>query len=122
MNKANREYYRKLGGKLRTVYCSLDVRCNNPDHPRYHNYGGRGIKNKFKNFKAFYDYVVNELGYDTIESLRGLQIHRIINDPPKGYEPGNIEFLSPLMHAQAHVGLRRVAKNELDKLCAIGDK
>ena len=40
------------------AWCSMKGRCNNPNNPAYHNYGGRGIKvcgawnNSFKTFLA----------------------------------------------------------------------
>ena len=79
-------------GYLRRVYYDLNNRCTNPKIHNYHNYGGRGIRNKFKSFTEFFNYVVNELGYDTIESLQGLQIDRINNDGHN--EKGNIRFVT----------------------------
>lgn len=63
-------------------------RCNNPKDKRYNDWGGRGIENKFPNFKAFHDYVIKELRIDP----RGLTIDRIDNDGH--YEHGNIRFIT----------------------------
>jgi len=79
-------------GRLYEVYYNLSQRTTNPKCKDYHNYGGRGIGNKFKNFTDFYNYVVDELGYDDIKKLKGLQIDRIDNDGH--YEPGNIRFVT----------------------------
>ena len=104
----DRQRYQTLGGRLHRVYYGLDQRTTNPDHPRYKDWGGRGIRNNFKDFKAFYDYVVNELRITTIESLRGLQIHRINND--SHYMPGNIVFLTRAEHNAAHQEINRLKK------------
>jgi len=57
-------------------------RCTNPNHKRYHRYGGRGITicRSWYSFSAFY----RDMG----PSWRaGLTIERLDND--RGYEPGN---------------------------------
>ena len=57
-------------------------------HKDYKNYGGHGIKNKFKSTGEFVDYVINELQVDPC----GLQIDRINNDG--NYERGSIRFVT----------------------------
>lgn len=66
-------------------------RCYNENHPRFYQYGGRGIKvcEIWHNIGEFIFYVENNLGKkpDTSYSL-----DRINND--KNYEPGNIKWSS----------------------------
>lgn len=70
----------------RSLYrCFMNIisRCNNPNHPRYPDYGGRGIKCHFENFEAF----AREVG---LRPSSGHSIDRIDND--KGYEKGNVKW------------------------------
>ena len=83
-----RKYIRTVAGNLRMRFYGMKRRCENPDATGYHNYGGRGIKCKFKTAKEFVSYVMDELKVDP----RGLQIDRIDNDG--NYEPGNIRFVT----------------------------
>jgi len=60
---------------------SMQKRCNNPNNPKWRDYGGRGIRicerwNEFANFLA-----------DMGEKPAGTSIERVDNDA--GYEPGN---------------------------------
>ena len=68
------------------VWTAMRKRCNNPNHVRYHRYGGRGIKvckrwEKFENFLA-------DMGLCPYE--RG-SIERVNNN--KGYVPSNCKWL-----------------------------
>ena len=86
--EARRKYNNTPAGRLRNVFSDMNQRCNNPNHPSYKNYGGRGIKNKFESLDDFRNYVINELLIDP----RGLQIDRIDNGG--NYEKGNIRFVT----------------------------
>jgi len=90
------ERHKTIKGYLHGVYHNICRRCNNQADKAYKNYGGRGIKCLFKSFDDFYSYVVNVLKVDP----RDLDTHRIDND--KGYEPGNIMFLSRSEHIKLH--------------------
>jgi len=81
-----------IKGYLRCVFSNFNQRCNNPKHISYKNYGGRGVQNKFKFCNEFRNYVIDVLGYDTIEKIKGLQIDRINNNGH--YEKGNIRFVT----------------------------
>ncbi|TWF56377.1 hypothetical protein [Neorhizobium alkalisoli] len=58
-------------------------RTSNPNHPRYKDYGARGIQNHFKSFEEFARCVEFRPGV-------GYSIDRIDNE--KGYEPGNLRW------------------------------
>lgn len=84
---ARKHYEQSLIGCIRRRFYAIKQRCNNPKHPAYKYYGGRGIELKFTS-DEFVDYVINELKIDP----RGLDIDRIDNN--KHYEPGNIRFVT----------------------------
>ena len=90
--KADVKSYNTIDGYLGRVYNSMNQRCNSKKYIYYKDYGGRGIRNKFKSLDSFRDYVKNVLRYIVRGSLRGLQIDRINNDG--NYEPGNIRFVT----------------------------
>ncbi len=93
---SQREYRGTINGHLRHVFHGMEQRCSDPKCKDYKNYGDRGIQNKFTSSDEFVNYVINVLQADP----RGKHIHRIDNDG--NYEPGNIEFLIPPEHKQAH--------------------
>jgi hypothetical protein len=67
------------------------TRCHNPDAAHYADYGGRGIQVHAEwreDRTAFLKYVQTLTGWDVEE----LEMDRIDNN--KGYEPGNIRFVS----------------------------
>jgi hypothetical protein len=65
---------------LYAVYHAAKDRCENPNNPRYHCYGGRGIRFRFTSFPEF----LAALG----PRPDGLTLQRINNDGH--YEPGNV--------------------------------
>lgn len=85
-------YSNTIAGHLRRIYSGMKRRCNNLKDVSYKNYGGRGIKNKFKSVDGFINYVINNLGINGINQIKGLQIDRINNNGH--YEKGNIRFVT----------------------------
>lgn len=88
----HQKYQQSLKGYLRHCFGGIKQRCNNPNNPRYKDYGDRGIKCLFETANDFICYIIDVLGFNTIEKLKGLQIDRIENDGH--YEPGNIRFVT----------------------------
>ena len=85
-----------IGGKPTSIYLSwieMLRRCNNTKHPRYKDYGGRGIAvcdrwlNSFMNFLA-----------DMGKAPKGLTLDRKDNDG--NYELGNCRWATPAQQAQ----------------------
>ena len=95
-----------LWGHLRRVFINVKDRCNNPNNKWYRRYGGRGIKNKFRNFDDFFAYITKELRITAFEEIKGLQIDRRNNDG--NYEPGNIRFIT----AKANSNNKRNSKRK----------
>lgn len=74
-------------------WSSMKARCYNPSHPAFKYYGGRGVRvaDEWRyDFKAF----LRDMG----ESPPGMWIDRIDNS--KGYEPGNVRWVTPKESAQ----------------------
>lgn len=66
-------------------------RCTNPNHPRYADYGGRGISicDDWRNsFESFHAHVTALPNYGT----KGYSLDRTDNDG--NYEPGNVRWLT----------------------------
>jgi hypothetical protein len=86
-----------------TAYCRAKNRCDNPNHARYEDYGGRDIKFLFTSFGQF----LAEVGLrpeGRFPSGRPLySLHRINNDG--NYEPGNVKWATA--KEQQEPGARR---------------
>lgn len=88
------------GGKtkhpLYMIYNDLKRRCTNPRHPRYGDYGGRGISvhpEWREDFWAFVRDVGERPAGKTSAGRAYWQLDRIDNDG--NYEPGNVRWASP---------------------------
>jgi len=68
--------------QLRWIYYDAKYRCQNPNHKRYKNYGGRGILFKFSSFKEWYNHIGPR--------LPNQEMDRINNDGH--YEIGNLRW------------------------------
>lgn len=79
---------RKLN--LSDRYFAMDRRCNNPEHPDWENYGGRGIKNEFTSVEEYVEYVFEHLPH---KDYKGVHIDRIDNDG--NYAKGNLRCVLP---------------------------
>lgn len=70
----------------------MQCRCNNPRDQGYANYGGRGIKFRFKSVMAGCLWIQENLGLH-----RQFELDRINNDGH--YEPGNLRYATRSMQS-----------------------
>lgn len=67
-------------------------RCQDPNHPQYAGYGGRGIEFRFASVRDFVAYMLT-----LSEADAALTVDRIDNDGH--YEPGNLRWATPKVQA-----------------------
>jgi len=91
-NEHREKYRHTFIGCLRNRFSTIKRRCNNPKVKDYERYGERGIRCLFKSFNDFFNHITINLGFDTYEKIKGLQIDRIDNN--SHYEKGNIRFVT----------------------------
>lgn len=109
-NIARKIHGHASGGKVSPTYSSfrsMMARCYDQSHMHYKNYGGRGISvhSSLATFNDFLRYVEPTIGLRPL----GKTLSRINNDG--NYEPGNIEWATPL--AQTHNRRCSKVKKEL---------
>lgn len=86
--------------KLGRLFEGIKKRCCNPKSKGYNNYGGRGIKVLWENFKDFKTWAL-EHGYKP-----GLEIDRINNNGH--YSPDNCRFVT---HSENNLNKRKRCDN-----------
>lgn len=100
---------------LRQRIANCKARCHNPRHQSYANYGGRGIfvhpewRPKRAGTRAFLAYLLTLPGSDDPT----LEMDRIDNE--KGYEPGNIRFITQRANCNNRRSLRAM-QQRVDEL------
>jgi hypothetical protein len=103
MHGMSRTYYAR-------VWYGIKRRTCNMNSPNYANYGGRGIKVHEpwrESFKAFYDYIIKNIGERPDNTYT---LDRKDNDG--NYEPGNIKWSSP---SEQNKNRRRMKLNPRNK-------
>ena len=102
-------------GPERIVWLNLIQRCTDPNHPRYHRYGGRGITvdDRFLGENGF-ERFLEEIGHRPPDPKGWAgqraywSVDRIDND--RSYEPGNIRWATPSQQAlNRQAGYQRVS-------------
>lgn len=92
------------------VWCSMKSRCENPNRPKYKDYGGRGIKvcEEWHDVGVFAEWAFAN-GYKP-----GLQIDRENNNGD--YCPSNCRFVTPKENSRNRRNTKRLTVNGITKL------
>lgn len=86
--------------RIYKIWADMKVRCKNPQHKSYPNYGGRGINYDpaWEDFEAFYEDM--QEGYDDTLTLER-------NDTNLGYNKGNCSWALKLFQSRNRRMIRR---------------
>lgn len=78
----------KMNTRISSIWYGMHDRCQNPNHSKYHNYGGRGIKicEEWYDFNNFYQWAISN-GY-----AKNLELDRI--DVDGNYSPDNCRWIT----------------------------
>ena len=91
-NKACKKHRQTIKGYLCHCFSNMNLRCNNPEAKDYARYGGKGVKNLFKSFDEFFHHITIDLGFDTYNKIKGLQIDRVNTNGH--YEISNLRIVT----------------------------
>lgn len=97
--------------RLYQIWENMKKRCNNPNDPRYHRYGMRGIKvcrEWESDFQTFYMWAMSS-GYSD-----SMTIDRIDNDD--GYHPGNCRWANCITQCRNRSSNLRITINGVTKI------
>jgi hypothetical protein len=87
----------------------MKARCQNPNHPNYRQYGGRGIQFRFHCVRTCAEYILTQF---PIEDIKRLQIDRVDNN--KHYQKGNLRLVTMAENrANRRPNLENRVKSEL---------
>lgn len=106
IHKQRKKWRHALRGYLSCRLGKLRQRCDNPNDISHKHYRAKRIKCLFKDIDEFFYHITIDLGFDTVDKLRGLEIHRT----GKHYEVGGIELLTHAKHAAKHKKINKKNK------------
>lgn len=95
--------------KLENAYYHAKYRCIDPQHPRYSDWGGRGIQFKFTSLKEFITYIGKPLHTTDV-------LDRIDNDGH--YEKGNLRWTTQSISSLN----KRIPKNNISGIKGVSQR
>lgn len=109
-NAKNRGVHYEAHSRLYNVWCSMRDRCYNSNHPRFKNYGGRGIKvcDEWLSYVPFRDWSM-EHGYDPDAKRGECTLDR--RDVNGDYCPENCQWVDMLVQQNNRTNNRKFTWN-----------